>query len=176
MKKIPTQFLTDHERTIFSFVRKIRKAKINSVHQKNFCRIIIPNPKLYYRAIVMKTTWCWYRKKQVEERNWLEAHMISKLLQMCSGSASSSCMLPGQWTRLCDAPWYQIVWLSGSSCDVLDPSDLFTFIRHSSTRLSRLDMLFDGGSMCLPPSSADGSLTRESYARFLFSNIAEFHY
>ena len=35
----------------------------------NFCgNHTIPDLKLYYRAIVIKTEWCWYRDRQVQ--NW----------------------------------------------------------------------------------------------------------
>jgi hypothetical protein len=58
--KIPTQFFKDMERPILKFICKSKKLRIvrtilNS--KRTAGRITIPDLKLYYRAIVIKTAW-----------------------------------------------------------------------------------------------------------------------
>jgi hypothetical protein len=84
-------------------------------------------------------------------------------------------MLPGWWPKLCELQCFQVSWLYGCFCGVLDPSNLLSSIPHSSTRLPGNHLMFGCGSLHLPPSAAEGSLSGDSYARFLSASIAEYH-
>ena len=56
--KIPTQFITDQERTILSFIWKNKNPRITKsiLYKKETSGVItIPDFKLYFRAIVMRT-------------------------------------------------------------------------------------------------------------------------
>jgi hypothetical protein len=58
--KIPTQFFIDIERAILKFICKNKKSKIaktilNSIKISE--GITIPDLKLFYKAIVIKTSW-----------------------------------------------------------------------------------------------------------------------
>jgi hypothetical protein len=68
---------------------------------------------------------------------------------ICRGSRSSSCTLPDCCPRLREPPWSQVSWFCGSSCGVLDPTDLLTSIPHSFIRLPELHPKFGCGSLHL---------------------------
>jgi hypothetical protein len=68
--KAPTQFFTDLERTILKITWKSNKTKIARTFLNNkriSVGITIPDFKLYYRALVIKTAWYWYRKRQIDQ-------------------------------------------------------------------------------------------------------------
>ena len=64
--KIPIQFFKDMEKTIINYIWKnkiSRMAKIILNNKRTSEGIPIPDLKLYYRATVIKTAWCWYRNR-----------------------------------------------------------------------------------------------------------------
>ena len=73
--KIPTQLFTDLHRWIFNFIWKKKNPRIAKTilnNKRTSGGISIPDIKLYYRAIVIKTAWHWYRNRQVNQWNWME--------------------------------------------------------------------------------------------------------
>ena len=81
--KIPTQFFIELERVMLKFIWN-NKNKTKQQQQKNrIAKTIlnskrtsggfsIPDLKLYYRAIVIKTAWYWYNVRQVDQWNRIE--------------------------------------------------------------------------------------------------------
>ena len=73
--KIPTQVFTEFERAIFQFIwnnKKPRIAKTLLKDKRTSGGITMPDLKLCYRAIMIKTTWYLYRKRQVYQWNRFE--------------------------------------------------------------------------------------------------------
>jgi hypothetical protein len=73
--KIPTELFIELERAICKFLWNNKKSTIAKTILKNKInsgRITILDVKLYYRAIVMKIVWYWYRNNQVDQWNRIE--------------------------------------------------------------------------------------------------------
>jgi hypothetical protein len=68
--KIPTQFFIDLERAILRFIWNNKNPRIMKTifnNKRTSGGITIPDLKLYYRAVGIKTAWYWYRDRQVNQ-------------------------------------------------------------------------------------------------------------
>ena len=73
--KIPAKIFTVLERAICKFIWNNKKPRIvkTILNNKRITDVIsMPDLKLYYRAIVIKTAWYWYSDRQVDQWNRIE--------------------------------------------------------------------------------------------------------